>query len=790
MAAKKFSPSLLGIPEEPSTSAISLKRDNSRRRSTLSSPASVHRWLQAMSQHSENDVHHCRANTIESTGETASPLTSSGNCPLPPPLPKEAPNIGQKKPLVMPKKEVAEEKRPAKGVMDAVIKELSIHSGREAKPLGSPKKDNLKNINMKEKKSQVKPPQRDFELDSLERNAECNKDIKTDGFETPPEYKDLPPLSSPCLMSALPLEEELTMRNEIFNVVTGNTTISKLKYKNVGSVADDNDYEIIALKDDATKHPNPTTGLRSKQGYSLVSEVYVNDGYNSSSVSSTSSSSTHTPKIMYDEPEEKPGHLTIQVEDSPENYVYMPDDSDSFEPDTLDRKPSKPKFSESVNIASEKCQFVNERFNDSLERPSQILLRTTGSFRIDSLSRPNSVDMVTPPSPFTRAFGSLREIYEARTKGQQLYRGTGREGVLGSTNSVNSDNECSTLSWRRNILRSTSYSGLLNADYLLSRRQRVPPASNISDNTPDIIPPLPPKIQSLYQSPASPARPIHSPDRVISPPLPPRVMKPPLPPKNGISRSASLKSMISQPTRKTSTSSLNGDIMSSIRLIPRDEDNCSSRTGASVDSLNSSDYEEYYNPTLSGQTDFGNPIDQQLQRIMRNHLVNSRLVEAELNRRLAHQLAGIPDIRQYAGKKIGVRPETISTHQDDYLNQFVDQISLDGGPGMWRPMWNGSGGDSGIARSVDHYGSISDTDTESLCDGASESGGESIATDSVFFGSFRKLPTCAVVTNFVGRPPVTRASGNSEVGNHVSDVEKTGLLSIPRQGNNRANSIR
>lgn len=36
-------------------------------------------------------------------------------------------------------------------------------------------------------------------------------------------------------------------------------------------------------------------------------------------------------------------------------------------------------------------------------------------------------------------------------------------------------------------------------------------------------------------------------------------------------------------------------------------------------------------------------------------------------------------------------------------------------------------------------GSLSETD-ESLCDGASESGGESVATDSFFFGSFRGGP--------------------------------------------------
>lgn len=59
--------------------------------------------------------------------------------------------------------------------------------------------------------------------------------------------------------------------------------------------------------------------------------------------------------------------------------------------------------------------------------------------------------------------------------------------------------------------------------------------------------------------------------------------------------------------------------------------------------------------------------------------------------------------------------------------------------------------DSGYLSSTDSNGShkqllkhevssVSETDeTESVCDGASESGAESVGTDSVFFGNFRKL---------------------------------------------------
>lgn len=59
--------------------------------------------------------------------------------------------------------------------------------------------------------------------------------------------------------------------------------------------------------------------------------------------------------------------------------------------------------------------------------------------------------------------------------------------------------------------------------------------------------------------------------------------------------------------------------------------------------------------------------------------------------------------------------------------------------------------DSGYLSSTDSNGShkrllkhevssVSETDeTESICDGASESGAESVGTDSVFFGNFRRL---------------------------------------------------
>lgn len=107
------------------------------------------------------------------------------------------------------------------------------------------------------------------------------------------------------------------------------------------------------------------------ENYALVSEVYVNDGYASPSGSDDESSG---PEIQY-EPE-NPGHLTIKVVDSPKNYVKQ--DESEYEPDTLDRKPMKLKINEDLTYDRD---TVNEVFVDSLERSSQILLRSKRSFK-------------------------------------------------------------------------------------------------------------------------------------------------------------------------------------------------------------------------------------------------------------------------------------------------------------------------------------------------------------------------------------------------------------------------
>lgn len=116
----------------------------------------------------------------------------------------------------------------------------------------------------------------------------------------------------------------------------------------------------------------PQLSQQQPENYALVSEVYVNDGYASPAGSDDDSG----PEIRYES--EHPGHLTIRVQDSPANYIKI--DESEYEPDTLDRKPMKLKINGDITYESTR-HMGNEIFVDSLERSSQILLKSRGSFK-------------------------------------------------------------------------------------------------------------------------------------------------------------------------------------------------------------------------------------------------------------------------------------------------------------------------------------------------------------------------------------------------------------------------
>nr|CAD7256657.1 unnamed protein product [Timema shepardi] len=727
-------------------------------------------------------------------------------------------------------------------LMDAVIQQMVVQRGLEVRKVSSTQNNLLAT---------------DFESDSLERNTTSQPERV---LSTPSDYGDIPSQQpSPSPSASLPLEEEMTMRNEVFNKQTGNKTISKLKTEKSmmaqGSLQDDHDYEIILLNPevenkDMKLYTLPEI-LNNSNGYSLVSEVYVNDGYNFSSPSSSpSNTSTGSgPKIRYDQPVEKPGHLTIQVEDSPENYFRASDDYDSFEPDTLDRKPIKIK---SDVIA--KCSVEN--YADSLERPVQIMLKTTGSFRSDSLSQCGSdiLSEVLAMSPLNRGFGSLREIYEARTRRQHADTAS----LAGSATSFHSEQDYNYMSWRRGKI--------ITPEAKQARRQRRPTPPGCLEKPPsetfEEVPPLPPKTRfSIYEDPPPP-RPAFQ--KEPTPPLPPRNPKPPLPPKNGPGRSISQKRTVfssrNNPAKRplpplpySSKAGMvqhhnrhnhhlnhtRGDstISSTSTTVSRNHETLSIGSGASVDSLNSSeedDYEAFYtlpysagedegrstfgkaeqNKAKPGETNINNqfilkpvPTNDAKEQMTKNNTTNEK--EERMKDNLKSTQVSV-DIRQRVSK--------------DLLKHMRDKRNADSVKKTWRRAIERAGGgkrrtkheDSGYLstdsnesnrRGVTYPSeghasspgarSISETD-ESLCDGASESGAESIATDSFFFGSFRKLTACSVVTESVDsgvgsdlvRAVSLHPSHTEEVGESSSDSENVSFVTVLPPGSGRRSAMR
>ncbi|CAH2264328.1 jg18415 [Pararge aegeria aegeria] len=108
---------------------------------------------------------------------------------------------------------------------------------------------------------------------------------------------------------------------------------------------------------------------------------------------------------------ENPGPLTIEVRGSPvSNRQKIKDD---FDPDTLDRKPKK----SIEDMDTKKCV-------------DKILLKSGGSFKY-KLVVPETQHKINPTEEaFTRKIGSLRQIYEARTKAQNDVRFYERRGSV------------------------------------------------------------------------------------------------------------------------------------------------------------------------------------------------------------------------------------------------------------------------------------------------------------------------------------------------------------------------
>ncbi|VEN53105.1 unnamed protein product, partial [Callosobruchus maculatus] len=438
MALKRFTPSLLNIPEEedgatlreaskttlatrPPSSAgggrsgvrrtnVNLKRENSRRRRTLedipvlrnpdTAPSSTvsesprrlrspARSLPPNHGHSSSDWLDLRAGSPRPSSEKQRSASCASTSPKPkrktrksrqpPPPPVSAPIVAasklpqnQTRPMNLPPPDMIQEAmevdRTEKRValtqkqQEEIIKGLTFHQNLV-----------VRGVEKQFMKNKLESPA-DYETDSLERIT------RKGGLSSSAEFEGetSSPHPSPSLSAgatALPDQEEMTMRNAIFNTRTGHMTISKINVD--------------------TSSASQRTLDHHHHDYQLI-----------------------------------PGKLLIEVEDCADHYIPVCE-SDGFEPDTLDRKPSgatttKEKTPSEGQKPAEPTANGRAECTEPLERPGQILLRTTGSFRSDALkaSKENSNS-----GNFTRVFGSLRDIYEAKTKGNKQQQDPSKQGL-------------------------------------------------------------------------------------------------------------------------------------------------------------------------------------------------------------------------------------------------------------------------------------------------------------------------------------------------------------------------
>ncbi|XP_067217394.1 uncharacterized protein sha isoform X2 [Linepithema humile] len=585
----------------------------------------------------------------------------------------------------------------AKRIMDAVIREMV----------------DVKALDHHHVKSTDRATIGDYEVDSLER-AKCSRKSSTS-----PDQSSTDNQSSPALSTALPMDEELTMQNAVINTRTGEMTMSKLG------------NQIIAERNRYNNLPELLSNQRAE--YSLVSEVYVNDGYASPACSDDSG-----PEIQY-EPE-NPGHLTIKVQDSPENYIKL--DESEYEPDTLDRKPMKLRINDDVHYDRE--EIANEVYVDSLERPAQILLKSKGSFRNEN-------------SALQRDHGSLREIYEAKIKS------ISKDALLTNGHDVkcqtNGDSD-GTVSWKK--------CRYLTPDSRQAKRQRKP------HNQPDVVP-LPPT-EEIYQRPKLPRR---VEDAKLLPP-------PSSPSKNAWDRSPV---EAGDPTASNGTPVLKTDgyHVGNCLCAPQ------TRSGVATDEMHREDVAlteiMFLDERIDDRTVTNGcrdcPCETRIEiddsadgykfhgDVGAKEEVSSRGTKATREKRAAvsssHHRSSAKNFRTRSGWNVDNHredesrlinndraPNCSKTRQMmKGLSRSCDASNLDNA--MLPLVADNRRGhvkveDSGYLSSTDSNGShkrllrhdvssvSEETDeTESVCDGASESGAESIGTDSVFFGNFRRL---------------------------------------------------
>ncbi|XP_059060780.1 uncharacterized protein LOC131853764 isoform X2 [Achroia grisella] len=353
------------------------------------------------------------------------------------------------------------------------------------------KTSNSAKTNVLPKRNCDSPNGNDYETDSLERTSVQKR------ISTPTDYIEIPSSqASPSLSNALPLEEELTMRNAVYKTHSSSNSNTPSPQRDVG--IDQNHYETIEKIKTKTNGKHSNTNINQKNDYSLVSEVYVNNNYNfgstptSPSGSDCSMGSRKLVSKINNHIEGKPGCLTIEVVDPPENYIKI-HESDGFEPDTLDRK--HPKHKQIVdNIQCNKNHFLNNEENKTSSSNQRIQLRSSGTFK-----KPNQKAENKPK------FNSLRNEYENRKNGHErtklVTNAFSGPKSLDETEKTIEDLE----DW------ATEEGRILTLELRHSKRQRqcTPPTIKQLKSLarPDILPPLPPTEDNpIYEQPAYPPR--------------------------------------------------------------------------------------------------------------------------------------------------------------------------------------------------------------------------------------------------------------------------------------------
>lgn len=226
-----------------------------------------------------------------------------------------------------------------------------------------------------------------FEADSLERSGSKRRASLSnlDLVEVRPEsHRNHKRRSSIIAM------EELEPMKKIYEM---NSRLSR-SYQGMDSTSD----ALENINKRILEEDNSKTNCKSYaiQRTNLVSEVYINDYVNTMSSASDSdmSVSNKSVKIKYAEPESRPGQLVIEVDNPTERRLDKI--CDDFDADTLDRKPEKLKIHSNIQMN------YSEPNSKNIDK---LFLKSAGSFKTKSLT---GFEDCTNEKGFTQSFLDLR----------------------------------------------------------------------------------------------------------------------------------------------------------------------------------------------------------------------------------------------------------------------------------------------------------------------------------------------------------------------------------------------